>query len=321
VGEQLALGIAHQAEEKATKFAQKARNKHIERETLRAERHRFRAERRAARARQKWEKKFSRTSEAEGWTYGGLAVLLIVLMVLHVLPQWWFIFIIIGLTLRAAQIIGYHKGKGSREDAEQDEEIETEVASDSRAARIDEVCSKLKASLKDAPASVREFLSKPEETVDSLRKTTHELLKRELALRALISPAEIERLSRERNALRARIETEPDDIIRQRLSGALAALENQQKQHADVQRSADRLEAERTRLIYTLEGLYAQVMRVKTADTRSPELGAGLRVSLDQLREEVGALADAVEQVNRANFEAPETFGESVPDRSSERTR
>jgi archaellum component FlaC len=260
----------------------------------------------------------------EGYAFLAFAALLVLMAFLS--PSlWWMVFVAIGFGLRGAQIIGFHRRK-SLELSEADAGSDAVQEDDERADRINEVCDKLKAALKDAPASVRDFLSKPEETVESLRKTSLDLLKREVSLRVLISPSEVERLNRERTGLLARIEMESDDIIRQRLSGALAALENQQKQHTEVQRSADRLDAERTRLGYTLEGLYAQVMRVKTADAASSDgLSAGLRVSLDQLRDEMNALADAVEQVNRSSaartLEAPETFESGSGERTGQKVR
>jgi hypothetical protein len=93
-----------------------------------------------------------------------------------------------------------------------------------------------------------------------------------------------------------------------------------------VSKSANRLEAERTRLGYTLDGLYAQVMRLRTADAGSADLvDTGLRMSLDQLRDEMNALAEAVEQVNQApvpqSFEAPEVFDGTTTTKSGDRVR
>jgi hypothetical protein len=59
------------------------------------------------------------------------------------------------------------------------------------------------------------------------------------------------------------------------------------------------MDAERTRLAFTLENLYTQVIRVRSADASSAEVaGKGLRQSLDRLGGEIGALAEALESVH-----------------------
>ena len=96
------------------------------------------------------------------------------------------------------------------------------------------------------------------------------------------------------------METESDEVAKLRLSSALAALEQQRDQRQDLARSAARFDAEHTRISYTLESLYTQIVRMRSADSASIDVaGAGLRRSLDMLSQEVNALADALEKVNR----------------------
>ncbi|MFP2933174.1 hypothetical protein ACLESO_50115, partial [Pyxidicoccus sp. 3LG] len=65
--------------------------------------------------------------------------------------------------------------------------------------------------------------------------------------------------------------------------------------------AADRLDAEHMRLYYTLEGLYAQVLRARTADSADEDVaGAGLRQSVEQLGAEVEAVTQALEEVHGA---------------------
>lgn len=263
---------------------------HATRALDRVERRRARKEARRQRKRQQ---AAARTSAAEGYA-SIIAAIAVVAVIFLIHQEWWLIFIALPLMFRGVRILSLK--------TEAKAALPENVASiDSRAARIDEVCDKLLAALKDAPPVVRELLSTPEQTVNALRTSYHALLKRENALRALANPEEAARLDRERSDLEARIARESDDVIRTRLQAALVALDHQRSQHAEVLRNANRLEAERTRLGYTLDGLYAQVMRVRTAEAGSEDVaGAGLRHSLDQLRDEVGALADALEQVNQA---------------------
>jgi len=85
-------------------------------------------------------------------------------------------------------------------------------------------------------------------------------------VRKFLSPEEDLRLSREHDALQKRVETESDEVAKLRLSSALAALEQQRDQRLELARSAARFEAEHTRISYTLESLYTQIVRMRSAD-------------------------------------------------------
>jgi hypothetical protein len=305
VGEQLARGLTQEALYQASRALERAEEKRQSKLDREAYRRTSRAARRAAKQEAKRAIRRATTSPVEG--YVSLAAAAVLVALVFAMPQlWWMIFIAIMMAGRGARVLSWHRNeKPAQLNATS---TATPAGVDTRAARIDEVCNKLLAALKDAPASVRDFLSTPEATVEGLRKSCQELLKREIALRDLARPEEIERLRQERAGLEARIAAESDELVRTRLQGALAALDNQRAQQAEVLKSANRLEAERTRLGYTLDGLYAQVMRVRTAGAEDGEIvQAGLRTSLDQLREEMNALADAVESVNRVPVMEPDS--------------
>src|SRR5690606_37677260 len=102
-----------------------------------------------------------------------------------------------------------------------------------------------------------------------------------------------------------------DQVAKERFAAALSALDQQIAQRRDIARNANRLEAEHTRLLATLEGLHVNVVRLRTADLANADLaGAGVRTSLESLKAEVSALADAAEEVNRIQefAEPPESF-------------
>ncbi len=322
IGVELARGIsAHvlaKMEEDHQKHAERFQRRwesKLERKLARHQRHR---ERHLARRQAKRERRYGSTSRAEAVVLAALAVLFLGFAAVQ--PQyWWVVFIGLGLGLRAARIFGYQGQATAQADLDaQRQEIESheeELKSrDPRLARVDETCDKLVGALKDAPKSVREFLSQPEQTVEALRKTAHELLSREAALRALASPEDEARLATERDGLTQRIAAETDAVTRDRLQKALAALDERRHQTDEIRRQASRLDAENTRLSYTLEGLYAQVLRMKTAG--ATDAGEGLKASLDKLRAEVGALADALEDTGRASEQlvgatGPVTFDET----------
>src|SRR5207244_1176707 len=117
------------------------------------------------------------------------------------------------------------------------------------------------AELRDSPERVREFLGGSALTIASLRQTSLDLLRRERALRAETSAS----LDEERAALQKRLAATSDAQIRASLDGALAAIDDTRKQNELIKLSADRLEAESTRLLYTLEGLAAQFARLRGA--------------------------------------------------------
>ncbi|HTO95695.1 MAG TPA: hypothetical protein VMK66_01520 [Myxococcales bacterium] len=170
---------------------------------------------------------------------------------------------------------------------------------DPRDARVDAICDKILAELRASPDAVKDIFIKPDETIAALRATCRNLTRRERDLRKFLSPQDDERLMREREALQKRIEAEADEVTKMRLASALAALDAQRDQRVELARAAARFDAEHTRISYTLESLYTQVVRMRSADSSSVDVsGAGLRRSLDLLSREVNALADALEKVN-----------------------
>ena len=172
-------------------------------------------------------------------------------------------------------------------------------AQDPRDVRVDAVADKILAELRTAPDSVREIFRKPEETVHALRDTCRDLTRRERDVRRFLSPEEDARLTREREALQRRVDAEADEVTKLRLASALAALDQQRVQRLELARSASRFEAEHTRISYTLESLFTQIVRMRSSDAGSVDVaGAGLRRSLDMLSQDVNELADALEKVN-----------------------
>jgi flagellin-like hook-associated protein FlgL len=87
-------------------------------------------------------------------------------------------------------------------------------------------------------------------------------------------------------------------------------LDAQRGQRAELATAASRLEAEHTRLYYTLENLHAQVLRVRSADVASVDVaGLGLRQSLEQLGAEMDAVTEALEDVHHPSGSRGRTRG------------
>lgn len=168
-----------------------------------------------------------------------------------------------------------------------------------REKRVDGICDRLLAELKEAPPLVRELLRRPEETVGALRAASRELARRERGLRASLTEEEGERLTRERAELAARVDASPDAVVRERLAGALSALDAQLAHRAELATAAARIEAEGTRILYSLESLRAQVLRTFAADSAASDVTReSLKGGLESLRAEIDAVATALEEVH-----------------------
>lgn len=253
-----------------------------------------------------------------GWVFA-LAALVMVGMAVLQPDKWWLVFVALGMGAASAGILGRvrqlekarlqegeRQGTASREEARDAAPEEAgragapRQAEDPRTARVDTLCDKLLAELRAGPGVLREVVHQPEQTVEGLRKSCHELARRERELRALSPPEEERRLEEERARLAARVESERDAVVKERLEGALRLLDEQRRQRAELATAASRLEAEHMRLYYTLENLYTQVLRVRSADAAGADVaGAGLRRSVEQLGLEMDAVAEALEEVHR----------------------
>ena len=223
----------------------------------------------------------------------------------------WLMFIALWMVFE-----GVRRLIGSRPPEVEGEAVQDTTGVDARLARVDELCDQLLANIRSGPAVLREIVQKPEETVRALRDGVHALERREREIRGLLRPEDDARLQSERDSLQRRLTAEQDAVTRQRLGQALEALEQQRNQRGSLLTAASRLEAERTRLLYTLEGLHTQVLAVRsTAEAGQEEAAAEqLRQSLDTLSSEVSAVAGALESVQAVDAAAVPAPAPPLPD-------
>jgi hypothetical protein len=181
---------------------------------------------------------------------------------------------------------------------------------DPRLTRIDAACRQIESELRQGRPHVRELLGTSGGAVTALRATCSALVQREHALRAESSDERLAFLDREREELERRLAAARDERVRQSLSGAVAAIDDQKRQRASLATRADRLDAELTRMQWTLDGMAAQLVRLRTAgdDVATPPSDEVLR-SLGQLHDEIDAMADALEHVSEP---PPEPVAEVV---------
>ncbi len=168
-------------------------------------------------------------------------------------------------------------------------------AADPRVERIQSLCDKLLAELESGPPIVREVVTEPHATIGGLRQACLETARRERELRSVLASQDEARLVAERDALAARLAAEHDAIVHDRLGQALGALEQQLAHRAELTTAAARLEAENTRILYTLENLHMQLLRARSTDIGAPELGGKLRDGLRALGSQIDAVAEALE--------------------------
>ncbi len=237
-----------------------------------------------------------------GWVYVAGTVMTLVLALRY--PRlWWLVFIAVFVfgRLAAGQFLPRWRTRREEPEAAPLPEPAPVEEVDPRMARVDALCDKLLAEVRGGPGVLREVVHAPEQTVEALRRSCHELARRERELRALSSPEDERRLADERATLAARVEAETDAVVKERFSSALAVLDEQRAQRAELSTAASRLEAEHTRLYYTLEHLYTQLLRARSADAASEDVaGAGLRRSVEQLATEMEAVTEALEEVHRS---------------------
>jgi carbonic anhydrase/acetyltransferase-like protein (isoleucine patch superfamily) len=162
---------------------------------------------------------------------------------------------------------------------------------DPRQARLTAVCDKLEAELRASPR-MREFLGGSEQTIATLRRTCEDLARRERELR---DESDATRLGEERAGLEKRIAQERDELTANSLRGALTAIDGQKRQREILGVRAERLDAEQTRLLYTLEGLASQFVRLRTSGGQPAP--AELEFSVAQLSAELDAISDALDDV------------------------
>ncbi|MGZ6131732.1 MAG: hypothetical protein ACXWLF_06900 [Myxococcaceae bacterium] len=231
---------------------------------------------------------------------------------------YWLLFVVLWMAFE-----GFRRLVGKRgPDVEGEVTRVEESGVDARLARVDELCDQLLADIRTAPTVLREIVQKPEEAVQALRDGVHALERREREIRALARPEDDARLQSERDSLQRRLSAEQDGVTRERLAQALAALDQQRSQRASLLTAASRLEAERTRLLYTLEGLHTPVLAVRSTAEAGQEQAATerLRQSLDTLSSEVSAVAGALESVQAVDAGAVSSSdparapGERVPE-------
>jgi chromosome segregation ATPase len=185
---------------------------------------------------------------------------------------------------------------------------------DERRAKVEAACSRIDQELKQLPETFRQHLGATHETAEALRKAYLELLHKERTLRTEASDESLKFLDDEKAALEARANASTDPSVKKSLGSAMAAIDDQKKQRLALRAHADRLDAELTRLQWTLDGMSTQLVRLRTAGAEAQSAPSGeMMQSVQQLNAEIDAIADALEQVRQSDAAGFEPIAEIAP--------
>ncbi|MGO8970422.1 MAG: hypothetical protein ACLQDQ_12710 [Myxococcaceae bacterium] len=273
----------------------------------------WREQRRVARA--QWRQRRRRGSKLRGAIFLGVAAVLTYLVVDG--GPFWMMWVALGFTLSGLGQVFRDSAPADVVDG-QARPVQQAAQDPANLARVDALCDKLLEEIRKGPAVLREVVRNPEQSVRGLRDTVHELAKREAELRALVTSADGERLQRERVDVVARRDAATDALTHERWEGALKALDAQLQHRETLRTQGARLEAERVRLGYTLENLYTQVLAVRST-AGSDAAGTQLKAGVEQLGDEISAVADALESMQ--SVDAGATGSEQPNPAQTPRTR
>ncbi len=170
-------------------------------------------------------------------------------------------------------------------------------APDARWAELDALCTRLESELQQAPVSMKEWMATSLRQTGSMRDALRNLHQRERTLRSEVTPEVMGRIDREAQLLAEKLQAATDPQLQTALRQAQDALEAQRAQRQVLARNADRLEAELSRLRYSAEGLVAQLVQVRTGGVVAGP-ARQLESGLGRLRDEIGAVAEALEAVD-----------------------
>lgn len=238
-----------------------------------------------------------------------VAVVLVAMGLLNP-DKWWLIFVALGLGLGGAKQIEQARRR-DRAGAE-GQPLAARAPAAAVPERFEQACDQLLVELKDSPAAVRDFLGKPEATVEGIRAACRQLKQRQDQLAEATSPARVAELAQERAALDAR-RSHLDEATHRRATEALALREGLFQQ---VRASAERLASEQQILLASLESLRMRVALAKGAGGQGAALGE-MKSEVDRLSDELSAITDALETVQAiAPIESPEAVAPMEPVRT-----
>ncbi|MBJ6763831.1 hypothetical protein JGU66_23915 [Myxococcaceae bacterium JPH2] len=172
---------------------------------------------------------------------------------------------------------------------------------DPRQVRLDGICDRLELELRQSSPELRKAMGVSESTVTALRQMCLRVLTREKLLRAEAAPQTMSLLEQEKAELERKRDAASDPAVQRSLGSAVQAISEQQRHRALLQKSADRLDAELTRLQWTLDGMSTQLVRLRSAGLEATSPDANTLDGLQQLYGEIDAIAEGLEEVAKVD--------------------
>lgn len=234
--------------------------------------------------------------EASIYTGGAMVAAAVILAVMGALnpEKFWLLFVALSFALGGFKQIDIARKRDK-----------TAAAPPQKVERFELACDQLLAELKDSPDAVREFLGKPEATVEGIRAACRQLKQRH---DAMIQASSSEDLEAERKALEARLGS-LDPSTYQRATDALRLRTELSHQ---VRASAERLASEQQILLASLESLRMRVALAKGAGGHGASMTA-MKGEVDRLSDELSAITDALEGVQQMQAVSPIEAPEPLP--------
>lgn len=205
---------------------------------------------------------------------------------------WWMIFVALGLGVSGGKQISAAlrlKGEGRTE-----REVEAKH-------EVDALCDDLLADLEASPEAVRQFISDPEKTVKTMRSTLKALDQRRRQLLEEDAPGRLAQANVRRGELVVKRDNAVDPEARQRLGDAIEGLDGQVSALRQLAAVTERVDGEYTALLVRLQELKTRVSVARSSGTQV-QLD-GLKVSVQRLNDELGAIAEAMAAVERGDVQ------------------
>ncbi len=251
-----------------------------------------RAGRKQLKREQRRDRELGDASVFRGAVMLAIAVALAVMGVLTP-DKWWLLFVAMGLGIGGGKQIELARRRDKLSAPEAD------LGAEAKIDRFEQACDQLLAELKDSPAAVRDFLGQPEATVEAIRTAGRQLKQRQALMLEAVSPGRAADLEQERRELEGRLgNLDPATYKR-----ATDALRVRTELFAQVRTSSERLASEQQILLTSLESLRMRVALAKGAGGQGASLG-DMKSEVDRLSEELAAITEALEGVQRTDLQA-----------------
>jgi hypothetical protein len=283
----------------------------------RALRRQERAERRAAKRREE---------DARATVGGGVVALLFAVGLafyafLH--PElWWLIFVSLGVGTGGARTLSVAL---DRRRTLGPPPVEAPATREPAAVHeVDRLCDQLLADLAQAPEAVKQFIQKPEATIQALRSAARALDARRAQLLAESPGERVAALQAQREALAGRLAVSGDELARRKLAEAVASLDSQQAALRQLATAGERVDGEYTSLLVSLQELRTRVSIARSAGS-SVQL-QGLKASVARLNEELEVITESLDSVAGERLQpvapiGPEPRDDAASGSSRERSR